>query len=91
MADDVEGFQVGLINIADQVRGVQLGLINISSNGVFDLSGNWEAATGLTCATLKTGNTSLFAEYSIPAPKNELFKYYEDAIVSAGLGTRIGN
>jgi hypothetical protein len=91
VADDVDGFQVGLINIADRVRGLQLGLINISSNGVFDLSGNWEVATGLARATLKTGNTSVFAEYSISAPKDELFKYYGNAIVSAGLGTRIGN
>lgn len=91
VADDVDGFQVGLINIADRVKGIQLGLINISSNGVFDISGNWEAATGLARATFKTGNTSVFAEYSLAAPKDELFKYYGNAVVSAGLGTRIGN
>lgn len=91
VADNVEGFQVGLINIADNVKGFQLGLINISSNGVFDLIVGWEPSTEFARATFKTGNTSLFAVYSVASPKSDVFKAIDTSIFSAGLGTRIGD
>jgi hypothetical protein len=91
VADNVEGFQVGLINIADNVKGFQLGLVNISSNGVFDLIVGWEPETEFARATFKTGNTSLFAVYSVASPKSDVFRAIDTSIVSAGLGTRIGD
>ena len=91
IAEDVDGFQVGLINMAGHVRGIQLGLVNISSNGVFDISASWESATDYVYGTLKTGNTSIFGVYSIAAPKADLFNAADHAILSAGLGTRVGD
>ena len=91
IAEDVDGFQVGLINVAGHVRGIQLGLVNISSNGVFDLSSSWEPPTDYVYGTLKTGNTSIFGVYSIAAPKADLFNAADRAILSAGLGTRVGD
>ena len=32
-ADDVEGFQIGLINRTVSLRGIQLGLINVVEGG----------------------------------------------------------
>lgn len=91
IADDMDGLQIGLVNIAGHVRGLQLGLVNISSNGVFDLSASWEPETDYVYGTWKTGNTSIFGIYSIAAPKADLFSVADNAIVSAGLGTRIGD
>ncbi len=90
IADDVEGMQVGLVNVADHVNGVQLGLVNISSNGVFDIDAVWETETDYGRAILKTGNTSAFAVFSVAQPKDEIFKVPDNTIVSAGLGTRLG-
>ncbi|HWR11311.1 MAG TPA: hypothetical protein VN445_05795 [Rectinemataceae bacterium] len=91
IADDVQGFQVGIVNVADRVTGIQLGLINISSNGVFELSGSWESQTEYVYGTLKTGNTSVFGVYSIGMPRGDWFKTPDNTVVSAGLGTRIGD
>ncbi len=91
VADDVDGFQVGLVNIADHVNGIQLGLVNISSNGVFEITGSWEGQTDYVFGTLKTGNTSVFGVYSVASPSADRFKVPESMILSAGLGTRIGN
>jgi hypothetical protein len=91
VADNVDGFQVGLVNIADHMHGIQIGLINISSNGVFDLSASFEPQAEYVRGTLKTGNTSVFGVYSIAAPKQDLFTTAEKAVLSAGVGTRIGD
>ena len=91
IADDVDGFQIGVVNVARHVHGVQIGLINISSNGVFDLEATWEPQTDYTRAALKTGNTSVYGVYSIALPKDDLFTITDGTILSAGLGTRIGD
>jgi len=91
VAEDVDGFQVGLINIADRVRGVQIGVINISSNGVFELGTSWDPQTEFVYGTLKTGNTSVFGIYSVAMPKADLLNTSERMILSAGLGTRVGD
>jgi hypothetical protein len=90
IADDVEGMQVGLVNVADHVDGLQLGLVNISSNGVFDIDAVWETETDYGRAILKTGNTSAFAVFSIAQPKDDIFQVPDNTIISAGLGTRLG-
>jgi hypothetical protein len=91
IAGDIDGVQVGLVNLAGKVRGVQVGLINFSSNGVFDPEIDLEPDTGFLRTSLKTGNSFLFARYAVPAPKDELFSTWNRALVSAGLGTRIGD
>ncbi|PKL74572.1 MAG: hypothetical protein CVV27_19810 [Candidatus Melainabacteria bacterium HGW-Melainabacteria-1] len=91
IADDVEGMQVGLVNVADHVDGLQLGLVNISSNGVFDIDAVWEPDTDFGRALMKTGNTSAFAVFSVAQPKDEIFQLSDNTIVSAGLGTRLGD
>jgi hypothetical protein len=91
MAGDIDGVQVGLVNLAGKVRGVQVGLINFSSNGVFDPEIDLEPDTGFLRTSLKTGNSFLFARYAVAAPKDELFSTWNRALVSAGLGTRIGD
>lgn len=91
IADDVKGAQVGLVNVADRVSGVQIGLVNISSNGVFGTSLDWTADTGHLRASLETGNTSMYAVYALSMPRDEWFQSTEHAVVSAGLGTRIGD
>jgi len=91
IADDVRGFQVGIVNVADRVDGIQLGLVNISSNGVFELSGSWESQTEYVYGTLKTGNTSVFGIYSIAMPRDDWFRIPDNTVLSAGLGTRIGD
>lgn len=91
IAGDLNGVQVGLVNVAGRVSGFQIGLVNISSNGIFEASTTWEPQTGYLGATLKTGNTSVYAIYSFAAPKNEFFKIPDNTVVSAGLGTRIGD
>ena len=91
IADDVDGFQVGIVNVADHMHGIQIGLVNISSNGVFDLMATWEPQTDYVQGTLKTGNTSFYGIYSIALPKNDLFKAVDRSILSAGIGTRIGD
>lgn len=91
VAEDVDGFQVGLINIADRVRGIQIGLINISSNGVFEIGSSWDSQTEFVYGTLKTGNTSIFGVYSVAMPRDDLFKVSDRMILSAGLGTRVGD
>jgi len=91
IAEDLDGFQIGLINVAGHVRGIQLGLVNISTNGVFDISASWEPQTDYVYGTLKTGNTSIFGVYSIAAPKADLFNAADRSILSAGLGTRVGD
>ena len=82
---------MGLVNIAGQVRGLQIGLVNISANGIFEVSTTWEPQTEYLGVMLKMGNTSLYAIYSVNAPRNELFKVPDNTILSAGLGSRIGD
>jgi hypothetical protein len=65
--------------------------VNISSNGIFGVSTTWEPQTDYVGTTLKTGNTSVYAIYSVTAPKEELFKLPDNTVVSAGLGTRLGD
>ena len=91
IARDVRGIQVGLVNIAGKVNGFQAGLVNISSNGIFGAATTWEPLTGYVGTTWKTGNTSVFALYSVTAPKDELFRITDNTVISAGLGTRIGD
>jgi hypothetical protein len=76
--------------VADRVQGIQLGLVNISSNGVFDISASWEPQTEYARATLKTGNSSIYGVYSVAAPREDLFTATDRSVLSAGLGTRIG-
>jgi len=73
------------------VRGVQIGVINISSNGVFELGTSWDPQTEYVYGTLKTGNTSVFGIYSVAMPKADLLNSSERMILSAGLGTRVGD
>ncbi len=91
IAGDIDGVQVGLINLAGRVRGIQVGLLNFSSNGVFDLEMDWEPDLGFFRTSLETGNSFLFARYAVAAPKDELFNVWDRALVSAGLGTRVGD
>lgn len=91
IAGDMDGVQVGFLNVAGKVRGIQVGLLNFSSNGVFDPEIDWELDTGFLRTSLKTGNSFLFARYAVAAPKDELFNTWDRALVSAGLGTRIGD
>lgn len=91
IAGDIDGIQVGLVNLAGKVRGIQVGLLSFSSNGVFDLELDWEPDTGFFRTSLETGNSFLFARYAVAAPKDELFNIWDSALVSAGLGTRLGD
>jgi len=90
IADDTTGFQIGLVNIARRMKGIQIGLVNISSNGVFEFSSSWEQPSGYLRTSFKTGNSYIFAVYSIAAPESELFKVLDNTVVSAGLGSRFG-
>jgi len=59
--------------------------------GVFSLSVSWEPQSGYFRNTLLIGIPSIYTIYSIAAPQDELFKIPDNTILSAGLGTRIGN
>ncbi|MCX7027748.1 MAG: hypothetical protein NT061_09760 [Spirochaetes bacterium] len=90
IAGDVSGFQLGLVNIAGRMNGIQIGLVNFSSNGVLEFSADWEQQSGYLRESLKTGNSYIFAIYSVAAPENELFRIPDNTVISAGLGTRFG-
>ncbi len=59
--------------------------------GVFSLSVSWEPQSGYFRNTLLLGIPSIYFIYSIATPQDELFKVFDNTILSAGLGTRIGN
>ncbi|MCX7026583.1 MAG: hypothetical protein NT061_03640 [Spirochaetes bacterium] len=58
---------------------------------VFGLSLSWEPQTGYIRNTLLLGIPSFYTIFSIAAPQDELFKIPDNTMLSAGLGTRIGN
>ena len=59
--------------------------------GVFGLAVSWEPQTGYFRNTFLLGIPSIYTIYSIAAPQDELFKVFDNTILSTGLGTRIGN
>jgi hypothetical protein len=93
---DVNGIQIGLINIADTVKGVQAGLINISKDmygypiglfnysrcGVFSLN-IWLDEQLLTHFTFKSGTRNFFNSFTVA------FDYRGTEASGFGMGFRI--
>jgi hypothetical protein len=90
VARRVEGVQVGLVNVADEVEGFQLGLVNIARDGVQGPGLYYEPESDWLFAYFQNGSRHLYSVLSVGAPRGDWFVSSDGAVVSAGLGTRIG-
>jgi len=90
VAKRVEGVQLGLVNVADEVEGFQLGLINIARDGVQGPGLYYEPETDWLFAYHQNGSRRLYTVVTAGAPRDDWFSSSDGAVVSAGLGTRIG-
>jgi len=55
----VNGMQIGLININDDINGLPLGLITISKNGIMDFGG-WYENSGFFYTGIQTGSKNFY-------------------------------
>jgi hypothetical protein len=90
VAKRVEGVQVGLVNVADEVEGFQLGLVNIAKDGVQGPGLYYEPQTDWLFAYHQNGSRRLYTVIGAGAPRGDWFSSSDGAVISAGLGTRIG-
>jgi hypothetical protein len=90
VAKRVEGVQLGLVNVADEVEGFQLGLVNIARDGVQGPGLYYEPETDWLFAYHQNGSRRLYTVVTAGAPRDDWFSSSDGAVVSAGLGTRIG-
>ena len=90
VAKRVDGVQVGLVNVADEVEGLQLGLVNIARDGVQGAGLYYEPESDWLFAYFQNGSRHLYTVLGAGAPRGDWFVSSDGAVVSAGLGTRIG-
>jgi hypothetical protein len=90
VAKRVDGVQLGLVNVADEVEGFQLGLVNIAREGVQGPGLYFEPETDWLFAYHQNGSRRLYTVVAAGAPRGDWFSSSDGAVVSAGLGTRIG-
>ena len=85
------GVQLGVINIAEECEGFQIGLINFSKNGVFEFGTSLTSNENLRF-TFNSGNKHLYTTLAFSAPADYFGgDEIKEGIINtgAGFGTRI--
>lgn len=87
VSEKSHGVLIGLVNYSDDMRAFPLGLINISRSGIRDLDMRWEQGDR-KYISIKTGNRYYYTRFILGFSKWNMAKYPETLVLGFGAGLR---